>query len=488
MDEKEFASRSISRYPVSPLPTKKPSPPSKVPPHAIEAERGVLGSLLIDKDALLKVADLLAAENFYDPRHVLIFAAALELFQSHAPIDLLTVSQKLADQKKLKNVGGRAYLAELTEEVPTSSHIFEYARIVKQKATLRKLLQSGQEIAGLALDEDSESNTLLEKAEQSLFQVTQNLIKDKFVHIKEILNQRFDEFSELHDAEDKDLLRGVPTGFKAIDHLLSGLKPADMVVLAARPSMGKTAFALGISQNSALKFGKSVGFLSLEMSKEQLVDRMFASLLGVDSWRLHKGALTDEEFGRIGGVMDELAQANIFIDDSVGSSITEVRAKARRLQMEYGLDMLVIDYLQLMTTENAAYAGNRVQEISEISRSLKALARELKIPIVALSQLSRAVENRPGKIPQLADLRESGAIEQDADIVMMMYREDYYEEDSDRPGITDIYIRKNRNGPTGRAELMFKKEQLRFFDIDKKIVDIVGPPKVEQIATLGDFS
>ncbi len=446
----------------------------------------MLGSVLIDKDALLKIADVLVADDFYEPKHELIFAAALELFQSHAPLDLLTLSQKLADQKKLKSAGGRAYLAELTEEVPTSSHVFEYSRIVKQKATLRKLMKSGQEIAGLALAENSESSLLLEKAEQSLFKVTQNLIKDKFVHIKEVLNQRFDEFSELHDAEDKDLMRGVPTGFKAIDHMLSGLKPADMVVLAARPSMGKTAMALGISQNAALKFNKNVGFLSLEMSKEQLVDRMFASLLGVDSWRLHKGELTDEEFGRIGGVMDELSKANLFIDDSVGSSVVEVRAKARRLQMEHGLDLLVIDYLQLMTTENAAYAGNRVQEISEISRSLKALARELKIPVLALSQLSRAVENRPGKIPQLADLRESGAIEQDADIVMMMYREDYYEEDSDRPGVTDIYIRKNRNGPTGRAELMFKKEQLRFFDIDKKIVEVVGPPKAEQVSTI-DF-
>jgi replicative DNA helicase len=299
------------------------------------------------------------------------------------------------------------------------------------------------------------------------------------VHIREILSQRFDEFSELHDAEDKDAVRGVPSGFAAIDHLLAGFKPADMVVLAARPSMGKTALALSIAQNAALKFGKSVGFLSLEMSKEQLVDRMFASLLGVDSWKLHKGQLTDEEFGRIGGVMDELSRANIFIDDSVGSSITEVRAKARRLQMEHGLDMLLIDYLQLMSSDSASAMGNRVQEIGEISRSIKQLGRELKIPIVALSQLSRAVENRPGKIPQLADLRESGAIEQDADVVMMMYREDYYEEDSDRPGVTDIYIRKNRNGPTGRAELMFKKEQLRFYDLDKKLAETLGPPKAE---------
>ena len=441
---------------------------SKIAPHSTEAERGVLGSLLIEKDAIIKIADLLQSDDFYEPKHEAIFEAILALFSSHAPIDLLTLSQRLKDKGSLKNVGGRSYLTELTEETPTASHIIEYAKIVKEKSTLRRLLLAGQEIAGFALEESGETNLLLEKSEQSLFKVTQNLIRDRFVSVREILQSRFDEFAELHDAEDKDALRGVATGFSSIDNLLSGMKSADMVVLAARPSMGKTALALNISQNVVLRDGKKVGFLSLEMSKEQLVDRMFASLLGVDSWRLHKGKLTDEEFARIGGVMDELSKANFFIVDSVGSSVMEVRAKARRLQMENGLDLLVVDYLQLMSCGSNAWAGNRVQEIGEISRSLKSLARELKIPIIALSQLSRAVENRPGKIPQLADLRESGAIEQDADVVMMMYREDYYEEDSSRPGVTDIFLRKNRNGPTGRVELMFKKEQMRFFDIEKK--------------------
>ena len=468
--------------------TAKKSPP-KVAPHSLEAERGVLGSLLIDKDAMIRIADLISADDFYDPRHEKIYAAIVDIFSSNAPIDLITLSQKLKDKKALKEVGGRSYLAELTEETPTASHIHEYAKIVKEKATLRKLLLTGTEISGFALTEDGETNILLEKAEQSLFKVTQNLIKDKFVSIREILQSRFDEFAELHDAEDKDAIRGVATGFKAIDNLLSGMKASDFIIIAARPSMGKTALALNVSQNVALRGGKKVGFLSLEMSKEQLVDRMFASLLGVDSWRLHKGKLTDEEFSRIGGVMDELSKANFFIDDSVGSSVMEVRAKARRLQMENGLDLLIVDYLQLMSCESNAWAGNRVQEIGEISRSLKSLARELKIPIIALSQLSRAVENRPGKIPQLADLRESGAIEQDADVVMMMYREDYYEEDSNRPGLTDIFIRKNRNGPTGRAELMFKKEQMRFFDIDKKSAkqSPAAPQEVETAAMLDDF-
>jgi len=470
-------------------PTKKSTTPSKVAPHSLEAECGVLGSLLIEKDAIIKIADILKSDDFYDPKHERIFEAMMELFSSHIPIDLLTVSQKLKDKKLLKNVGGRSYLAELTEATPTASHIHEYAKIVKQKSTLRKLLSSGQEIAGLALEESSETNLLLEKAEQSLFKVTQNLIKDKFVSIREILQERFDEFAELHDAEDKDALRGVATGFRAIDNLLSGMKSADFVIIAARPSMGKTALALNVSQNVALRSGKKVGFLSLEMSKEQLVDRMFASLLGVDSWRLHKGKLTDEEFARIGGVMDELSKASFFIDDSVGSSVMEVRAKARRLQMENGLDLLIVDYLQLMSCESNAWAGNRVQEIGEISRSLKSLARELKIPIIALSQLSRAVESRPGKIPQLSDLRESGAIEQDADVVMMMYREDYYEEDSSRPGMTDIFLRKNRNGPTGRIELMFKKEQMRFFDLEKKKFEKGAPAPAfeETVAAFEDI-
>lgn len=440
---------------------------SRVPPHSLDAERGVLGAVLLDKEALLKVADQLESGDFYDPRHELIFGAMLDLFAGHRPVDLLTISQVLADAGQLEATGGRAYLAELADSVPSAAHLFEYARIVKAKSTLRKLLRAGQEISGLALEEMEEINGQLEKAEQALFRVTQQLIRDKFVHIKDILASRFDEFSEAKDAADegRELNRGVPSGFTALDNLLAGFKPADMVILAARPSMGKTALALGLAQNAALKFGKSIGILSLEMSKEQLVDRMFASLLGVDSWKLHKGKLSDDDFGRIGGVMDELRSANIFIDDTAGSSVLEVRAKARRLQMEHGLDMLVIDYLQLMNS-STNYGGNRVQEISEISRSIKQLGRELKIPIIALSQLSRAVENRPGKIPQLADLRESGAIEQDADVVMMMYREDYYEEDSTRPGVTDIYVRKNRNGPVGRVELMFKKEQLRFFDLD----------------------
>ncbi|NLG06934.1 replicative DNA helicase [Candidatus Peribacteria bacterium] len=287
------------------------------------------------------------------------------------------------------------------------------------------------------------------------------------MHIRDILDQRYEKFAEMHEADDDDSVKGVPTGFKTLDMKLSGLQPSDLIIIAARPSMGKTSLMLNVAQNMAIRYKKSVGIFSLEMSKEQLVDRLFASMLGVDSWKLQRGKLDDSDFQNLGPIMDELNAANLFIDDSVASTVQELRTKARRLQMEHGLDILMVDYLQLMSTGNHQYAGNRVQEISEISRSLKQLGRELHIPVVALSQLSRAVESRPGNIPQLSDLRESGSIEQDADIVMMMYREDYYEEDSDRPGVTDIYIRKHRNGPTGRVELMFKREQMRFYDIDK---------------------
>jgi replicative DNA helicase len=291
---------------------------------------------------------------------------------------------------------------------------------------------------------------------------------DRFVHIKDILNKTYEKISDLHDPEAKEKYRGLPTGFKALDNILSGLQESDLIVLASRPSMGKTALALNIAQNIAKK-GHAVGIMSLEMSKEQLVERMFCSLLSVDSWKMRTGRLTDDDFSKIGAIMDELNSMKIYIDDSIGNSIAELKAKARRLKMESGLDFLIIDYLQLMNVgRTIGYQTNRVQEISEISRSLKQLARDLSIPLLAISQLSRAVEMRPSKIPQLSDLRESGAIEQDADVVLMMYREDYYEDDTDRKGVTDIFIRKHRNGPVGHIELAFKKEQMKFLDIEKQ--------------------
>ncbi|MCF7844887.1 MAG: replicative DNA helicase [Kiritimatiellales bacterium] len=436
-------------------------------PHSLEVERTVLGALLMDPEAIIKVSDFLVPEDFYDPVLREIFKVMFALYQEHEPIDFVTVSSKLADNKKIQDIGGSAFLAQLAAEVPTSSHIYQYGQIVKTKAVHRRIIAAGQHVTALGYEESRHVPELLEEVEKSIFQITNTYLKDKFVHIRDVLEMRYERFAELHESDEEDTFKGVPTGFTSLDTKLSGMHPSDLIIVAARPSMGKTSLALNIAQNAAIRGGKSIGIFSLEMSKEQLVDRLFASMLGVDSWKLQRGKLEDSDFQNMGPIMDELNKANIFIDDSVISSMPELRAKTRRLQMESGLDLLIVDYLQLMSTGNSSFAGNRVQEISEISRSLKQLARELHIPIIALSQLSRAVENRPGNIPLLSDLRESGSIEQDADVVMMMYREDYYEEDSDRPGMTDIYIRKHRNGPIGRVELLFRKEQMRFYDVDK---------------------
>lgn len=440
-----------------------------VPPHSLEAEKSTIGSILIDKDAITKVSDFVKSEDFYHDAHKMIYQAMNDLYDKRVPIDLVTLTNILEEKKELKMIGGASYLALLANEVPTATHIFQYATIVKQKSILRKLILAGDSIKGLGYMEEQDVEELIEKAERSLFQVSQTYMSDRFVHIKDVLNKTYEKISDLHDPEAKEKYRGIPTGFKSLDNLLSGLQPSDLVILAARPSMGKTALALNIAQNVAKK-GKCVGLISLEMSKEQLVERMFCSLLAVDSWKMRTGKLSDDDFGRIGTIMDELNSMKIFIDDSIGNSIAELKAKARRLKMENGLDFLVIDYLQLMSAGSSSYSSqsNRVQEISEISRSLKALARDLSIPILALSQLSRAVEMRPSKVPQLSDLRESGAIEQDADVVLMMYREDYYEEDTDRKGVTDVFIRKHRNGPIGHVELAFKKEQMKFLDIETK--------------------
>jgi len=444
-----------------------PTVPLEAQPHSTEAERTVLGALLLDPEAIIKVVDLLMPEDFYDPTYRSIYQSIHELYQQHEPIDFITVTNKLADNKKIQDIGGSAFLAEIAADVPTSSHIYQYAQIVKTKSVHRRIIEAGQKITGLGYEVERSIPELLDEVEKTIFKITNTFLKDKFVHIREILNARYERFAELHESDDESVVKGVPTGFHALDVKFSGLQSSDLIILAARPSMGKTSLALNIAMNAAVRSHKTIGVFSLEMSKEQLVDRLFASTLGVDSWKLQRGKLDDSDFQNMGPIMDELNKANIFIDDSVVSSIPELRAKARRLQMEHGLDLLIIDYIQLMSTGGSHYFGNRVQEISEISRSLKQLGRELHIPILALSQLSRAVENRPGNIPQLSDLRESGSLEQDADIVLMMYREDYYEEDSDRPGITDLYIRKHRNGPTGRVELLFKKEQMRFYDVDK---------------------
>ena len=439
-----------------------------LPPNSVEAERSTLGSLLIDNDAVLKIADLISGTDFYYPAHATIYDSMIQLYNKRVPIDLTTLTNLLEDQGKLQIVGGSSYLVGLANDVPTSSHVYQYALIVKHKATLRKLLKAGQDITALGFDEAKDIETLLEEAEKALFSVSQTFVKDRFIHIRDILTSTYEKVADLHDPDSKSKYSGIPTGFSSLDSMTSGLHPSDLVIIAARPSMGKTAFALNIAHNAA-KTHKAVGIISLEMSKEQLVERLFCSMLEVDSWKIKTGQLEEKDFARIGPVMDELNGLKIFIDDSLGNSVVELRAKTRRLQMEHGLDLLIIDYLQLMqaTKGGNMMSTNRTQEISEISRSLKALARELHIPVIALSQLSRAVETRPNKQPQLSDLRESGAIEQDADMVLMMYRDDYYEEDTDRKGITDLFIRKHRNGPVGHIKLRFQKERMRFYDLEK---------------------
>lgn len=448
-----------------------------IPPHNKEAEQSVLGSILIDKDAILKISDLLTDKDFYYDIHGLVYSAMIDLHTQHQPIDLLTVTNLLEERKQMDTIGGPEYLAELTAVVPTATHIFNYAQIVKNKATLRNMIKAGNNIAACGYNETEGIENLLESAEKEVFSISQTFLKDRFVHVRDVLTKRYEEFSALHMADDKDKVKGIPTGYRSLDGLLSGLQPSDLIILAARPSMGKTALALSIAQKAAIEGEKkhTVGIFSLEMSKEQLVDRLFCSLLGVDSWKLQHGKLDDLDFQNMGPVMDRLNNAPIFIDDSVGASIAEVRAKARRLQMEHGLDLLIIDYLQLMSAGGIGGSGgygNRVQEISEISRSLKALGRELHIPIIALSQLSRAVEMRTPKIPQLSDLRESGSIEQDADVVMMLYRKDYYEENltEEEIGVTDVLVKKHRNGPVGKVSLRFDKQRMRFFDIDRQHV------------------
>jgi replicative DNA helicase len=433
----------------------------KVPPYSLEAEKSVLWSLLIDKDGFIIVWDLLTQEDFYDDANAKIFEVMFELFRFNKPIDLITVREKLDDKKLLDSIGGISYLTELTDIVPSSANIFEYAMIVKNKAVLRRLIKAWNEVVSLGYQEDCPINELLEKSEKSLFNVTQTFIKNKLVHINDILTQRFEEFAEIHENPDLIKDHRLQTGYKNMDDKLTGLKGWDMVIVAARPSMGKTALAMNLAQNIWFN-KKSVAIFSLEMSKEQLTDRMIASAMGIDSWKLQKGELEDSEFAKIGEAMEMLSDADIYIDDSAGGNLVDLKSKARRLKMESRLDLIIIDYLQLMSTGTTT---NRVQEVSEISRWIKSLARELDVPIIALSQLSRAVESRPDKRPVLSDLRESGSIEQDADIVMMIYREDYYDEFSERKWVTDIFIRKNRNGPIWSVQLMFQKNNQKFVEM-----------------------
>ena len=437
-----------------------------LPPQNIEAEQSVLGSLLIDKDALTKIADILEPKDFYKEKHGMIFESMLELYEKKEPIDLLSLGNRLEEKKQLEKIGGKSYLVQLARITPTSAHLVTYAKIVQKKATLRKLINAATEITGLGFQEEVDDlSKLLDKAESLLFNVSQKYLKQNFIPIQNILVEAFDRIDELHKQKGK--LRGLPTGLTDLDNLLAGLQKSDLIILAARPSMGKTTLALDIARNIATA-KIPVGIFSLEMSQDQLVDRLICSQANVDLWKMRTGRLSDREgdddFPKIGHAMAVLSEIPLFIDDSATANIMEIRTKCRRLQAEHGLGLIVIDYLQLMEGRKNE---NRVQEIAEITRSLKGLARELNIPVLALSQLSRAVESRTPPIPKLSDLRESGTIEQDADVVIFIYRENVYKKDSQKNNIAELYIAKHRNGPTGRIELFFDEHRVSFRNIEK---------------------
>lgn len=440
----------------------------RVPPQNLEAEQSILGSLILDRDAIIKIADILGTEDFYEDKHRVIYQAIIRLYDERASIDILTVANKLEDGASLDKIGGMSYLTSLVNIVPSSAHVVHYANIVRKKGTLRRLISQATDIVSLGYREDTDLEVLLDQAEQKLFSVSQQYLKQNFVSLSEILHETFDRLDELH--REKGKLRGLPTGYTDLDSKLGGLQKSDLVILAARPSMGKTSLALDIVRNIAVQHKKAVAVFSLEMSKDQLVDRLLSAEADVDLWKMRTGRLSDigadNDFERIGHALGRLSEAPIFIDDQGSLNIMELRTKARRLQSEHDLDLIVVDYLQLMQGHST---DNRVQEVSEISRSLKILAKELNIPILALSQLSRAVEQRGGdKKPQLSDLRESGSIEQDADVVMFIYRDEMYTgKDTKKPHVAEILIRKHRNGPTGEVELYFDGEKTTFKNLAK---------------------
>ena len=443
---------------------------AKIPPQNLEAEASLLGALLIDPDAIVKVADMVFDQDFYDLKHQLIYSAIKKLYESHSPIDVLTLADELKNRRNLDKVGGAAYLTELTNFVPTAAHVNQYAEIVASKSLRRRLIKASQDITNFGYNEGEDLQGLIEQAKSRLFEVSQQHIKQDVISLEQILTDSFDRLDELH--KDKGTIRGVPTGYKDLDNILAGLQRSDLFILAARPSMGKTAMVLNLAHNVAVKAGESVLIFSLEMSKEQLVDRILAKESGVNAWALRTGNLTDADFEKIGQAMGTLSEAQIFIDDTPSITVSDMRTKARREAHQRPLGLIIVDYLQLMSGGTRySSEGNRVQEISEISRGLKGIARELNVPLIALSQLSRSVESRNPQIPQLADLRESGSIEQDADVVAFLYREEYYNPETERKNIMDVLIKKHRNGPTGSIELYFDREKQQISSLDTKRSD-----------------
>lgn len=433
----------------------------KLPPQNVEAERSVLGSMLMDKNAIINVSGWLLPEHFYDERHSKIYGVIVDLFQDGVPVDLVTIADKLSKKNILKKIGGRTYLTELIDSVPTAAHAEEYGELVKEAATRRGLISSASEITLLCFDENLPITDVVDRSENLLFNVAQSGVKTNFIHIKELLK---DAYERAERADNEEAYLGISTGFKDLDDLLGGFQKSDLIILAARPSVGKTSLALDMLRHAALVEKKKVGFFSLEMSKTQIVDRLLGMQSGVPFWDMRTGKLTDAQFVKLADTMGELSESDIFIDDKAGQHINEIRTKARRLALEQGLDIIFVDYLQLM---HGSSKESRTIEVTEISQGLKNLAKELDIPVVALSQLNRAIEQRQGRRPQLSDLRESGSIEQDADVVMFIDREETWNPDTEKKGTGELILSKHRNGPTGAIQLAFVKEIASFRNLYK---------------------
>ena len=458
---------------------------SRVPPQDVEMERALLGALLLNQNAMYEIADVVGVDSFYAGKHRTIFDAMLGLYTKGEPIDIVTVSGKLKERKQLQDIGGTAYLSELTTTAASPGSARHYAQSVQTKFVLRSLIDAASKIGELGFAEEREIDEVLDEAQAAVFSVTQAPMLRNFSSIKDELSEAWERLEHLQKHD--NVIRGVPTGFAQLDSLLAGFQKSDLVILAARPSMGKTALALDIARQTAIKYGTPVGIFSLEMSSQQLVDRMLAAQSGVDSWRLRTGKIKDEdEFARLQEGMGALSEAPIYIDDKASSTVLTMRSVARRLKMEKDLKLIIVDYLQLITPTYSRASDNLVQQTTEISRSLKAMARELEVPVLALSQLSRAVEQRRGR-PRLSDLRDSGSIEQDADVVMFIHRDDKMNENSDRPGIAEILIEKHRNGPIGKIDLKFDESRTTFLTLDKSDFGDFAPPEAEVEETQAPF-
>lgn len=434
----------------------------RIPPQNNEAEKSVLGAMLMDKDAIINAAGVLKPDYFYDLRHKLIYTALISLFEEGMPIDIVTVADKLKAARNLKKIGGRSYLTELVGFVPTSAHAEEYAVIVRGNALRRELISSAAKITELSFDEQIQIQEVVDKSEQLLFGVAQKGVSSNFVHIKDLLKEAYERAEH---ADGKDNALGVSSGFKDLDKLLGGFQKSDLIILAARPSVGKTSLSLDFLRASGVYEKKRVLYFSLEMGNSQIIDRLVGMQAGIPFWEIRTGNLNDEKFMKLADAMGELSEAEIYIDDKPGQSINEIRTKSRRMALERGVDIIFVDYLQLLHADNSE---GRTQEVSQISQGLKNIARELEVPVVALSQLSRAIESRQNRRPQLSDLRESGSIEQDADIVMFIDREETYNPDTERKGMADLFVAKHRNGPTGTIELAWVADIASFRNLYKE--------------------